>query len=129
MTHPRGMVFASTVDASARTAAPVSRASLTGCPWHDTKDMLRQVGLRPTRQRMALGWLLFAKGDRHLTAETEVALQRRMHFPQGWDPFFRETMTLQDVYHYGTQHFAYHQSQLTLTELQGDRAQGSRADG
>ena len=31
--------------------------------------MLRQVGLRPTRQRMALGWILFAKGDRHLTAE------------------------------------------------------------
>ncbi len=31
--------------------------------------LLRQVKLRPTRQRMALGWLLFAKGDRHLTAE------------------------------------------------------------
>ena len=31
--------------------------------------MLRQVGLRPTRQRMALGWMLFAKGDRHITAE------------------------------------------------------------
>ena len=31
--------------------------------------MLRTVGLRPTRQRMALGWILFAKGDRHLTAE------------------------------------------------------------
>jgi len=31
--------------------------------------MLRDVGLRPTRQRMALGWILFAKGDRHLTAE------------------------------------------------------------
>jgi len=42
---------------------------LTGCPWHDVKAMLRQVGLRPTRQRMALGWLLFGKGDRHLTAE------------------------------------------------------------
>jgi Fur family iron response transcriptional regulator len=30
---------------------------------------LREVGLRPTRQRMALGWILFAKGDRHITAE------------------------------------------------------------
>src|ERR1700694_3283666 len=40
-----------------------------GCPWHDVKAMLRQVNLRPTRQRMALGWLLFGKGDRHLTAE------------------------------------------------------------
>ena len=45
------------------------RSELTGCPWHDVKSMLRQVGLRPTRQRMALGWLLFGKGDRHLTAE------------------------------------------------------------
>ena len=26
-------------------------------------------GLRPTRQRVGLGWLLFAKGDRHVTAE------------------------------------------------------------
>jgi Fur family iron response transcriptional regulator len=41
----------------------------TGCPWHDVKAKLRDVGLRPTRQRMSLGWLLFAKGDRHLTAE------------------------------------------------------------
>ncbi len=46
-----------------------ARAELTGCPWHDVKAMLRHVGLRPTRQRMALGWILFAKGDRHLTAE------------------------------------------------------------
>jgi len=45
------------------------RSELTGCPWHDVKAMLRDVGLRPTRQRMALGWILFAKGDRHLTAE------------------------------------------------------------
>src|SRR5438067_4045700 len=48
---------------------PRERAALTGCPWHDTRAMLRQVGLRPTRQRMALGWMLFAKGDRHITAE------------------------------------------------------------
>jgi Fur family transcriptional regulator, iron response regulator len=27
------------------------------------------VGLRPTRQRVSLGWLLFGKGDRHITAE------------------------------------------------------------
>ena len=45
------------------------RSELNGCPWHDVKAMLRDVGLRPTRQRMALGWILFAKGDRHLTAE------------------------------------------------------------
>jgi Fur family transcriptional regulator, iron response regulator len=43
--------------------------ALTGCPWHDVKAKLRGVGLRPTRQRMALGWILFGKGDRHVTAE------------------------------------------------------------
>src|SRR5437870_5253908 len=43
--------------------------ALTGCPWHDVNEMLQSVGLRPTRQRRALGWLLFGKGDRHLTAE------------------------------------------------------------
>ena len=61
------MVFPSVKPA----VAPVQteRSELTGCPWHDVKAMLRQVGLRPTRQRMALGWLLFGKGDRHLTAE------------------------------------------------------------
>lgn len=32
-----------------------------GCPWHDVLALLRQAKLRPTRQRMALGWLLFAK--------------------------------------------------------------------
>jgi Fur family iron response transcriptional regulator len=30
---------------------------------------LRRCGLRPTRQRVALADLLFAKGDRHLTVE------------------------------------------------------------
>jgi Fur family transcriptional regulator, iron response regulator len=40
-----------------------------GCPIHDLRSRLRKVGLRPTRQRVSLGWLLFAKGDRHVTAE------------------------------------------------------------
>lgn len=32
-------------------------------------ELLRQAGLRPTRQRMALGGLLFSGEDRHVTAE------------------------------------------------------------
>lgn len=31
---------------------------------------LREAGLRPTRQRIALADLLFAQGDRHVTAES-----------------------------------------------------------
>src|SRR6266567_1443770 len=37
--------------------------------WHDCVDLLRQAGLRPTRQRLLLGRLLFSKGGRHATAE------------------------------------------------------------
>ncbi|MCD1266014.1 transcriptional repressor [Shinella sp. AETb1-6] len=33
------------------------------------EERLRHCGLRPTRQRVALADLLFAKGDRHLTVE------------------------------------------------------------
>lgn len=33
------------------------------------EERLRHCGLRPTRQRIALADLLFAKGDRHLTVE------------------------------------------------------------
>ncbi|MBO3758503.1 transcriptional repressor [Ciceribacter sp. L1K23] len=35
----------------------------------DIESKLRHSGLRPTRQRVALATLLFAKGDRHLTVE------------------------------------------------------------
>jgi DinB superfamily len=51
---------------------------------------------------------------RHLDAETGSALGRSMHFPVEWDPFFRDRMTLADVYHYGTEHFDFHREQLTL---------------
>lgn len=33
-------------------------------------EQLKQAGLRPTRQRLALAKLLFEGGDRHVTAET-----------------------------------------------------------
>ena len=48
------------IDPAARGAG--HQPALTGCPWHDVNEMLQAAGLRPTRQRMALGWLLFGKG-------------------------------------------------------------------
>jgi Fur family iron response transcriptional regulator len=36
---------------------------------HALRETLRGAGLRPTRQRVALGWLLFGRGHRHVTAE------------------------------------------------------------
>jgi Fur family iron response transcriptional regulator len=53
--------------------APAPRGAaqqgMAGCPFHQVRLRLRKAGLRPTRQRLSLGWLLFAKGDRHLSAE------------------------------------------------------------
>lgn len=40
-----------------------------GTQGNDIAGMLKGAGLRPTRQRIALGALLFGSGDRHLTAE------------------------------------------------------------
>ena len=61
---------------------PVLRPNeaMTGCPVHELRGKLRHAGLRPTRQRVALGWLLFAKGDRHITAENlyEEATDKRV---------------------------------------------------
>jgi Fur family iron response transcriptional regulator len=51
-----------------------------GCPFHDIRQKLRRVGLRPTRQRVSLGWVLFAKGQRHVSAEMlfEEAMKERI---------------------------------------------------
>lgn len=51
---------------------------------------------------------------RRLDAETEAELARMMRFPTRWDPFFKDVMTLADVYRYPTQHFDFHRAQLTL---------------
>ncbi len=70
------------INLDGRKDALSSDASLArrGCPVSELKDRLRHVGLRPTRQRISLGWLLFAKGDRHITAEMlyEEAMRARV---------------------------------------------------
>jgi Fur family iron response transcriptional regulator len=68
---------------ASRTAAPGRSQSWpdqSGCPFHDLRRKLRGAGLRPTRQRVGLGWLLFARGDRHVTAESlyEEAMAARV---------------------------------------------------
>ena len=52
--------------------------------------------------------------QRRLDSETSAGLALTMHFPPDWDPYFQPTMTVLDVYHFGTQHFEHHQHQLTL---------------
>jgi len=43
---------------------------MAGCPVHEVRERLRAADLRPTLQRIALGWLLFGRGNRHVTAES-----------------------------------------------------------
>ena len=54
--------------------------------------------------------------DRRLATETpaSLALTLTMHFPSRWDPYLRDTMSVFDIYHYGTEHYNHHHRQLTL---------------
>jgi len=45
-------------------------------PYGKVLDKLRNAGLRPTRQRLALARLLFDAGDQHVTAEHLYALSK-----------------------------------------------------
>lgn len=38
-------------------------------PYAESLELLKQANLRPTRQRLALGKMLFTQGPRHVTAE------------------------------------------------------------
>ena len=59
---------------------------------------------------------VIAKLHQRLDAESEADLARGMHYPTRWDPFFKDYMTLADVYRFPTQHFDFHRRQLTLAE-------------
>ncbi|MFG1813534.1 DinB family protein [Kribbella sp. NPDC049174] len=54
------------------------------------------------------------KLHRRLDAESASELARGMYYPTRWDPFFKEYMTLADIYCFPTQHFDFHRHQLTL---------------
>ena len=47
----------------------------------ELRRRLKGAGLRPTRQRLHIAEILFAKGDRHLTAETLYAEARNTRYP------------------------------------------------
>ena len=56
------------------------RSAPSAYPWREVRTKLRGIGLRSTRQRLALGFMLFGKGDRHVTAEMlyEEAVKAKM---------------------------------------------------
>ena len=55
-----------------------------------------------------------------LRRQSPASLDQGMHFPIGWDPYFKDLMTLRDVYHYPTQHYDHHRRQLTLARARGN---------
>lgn len=89
MMAPR--IFPEHVDTAASEQPAVIRDALqrladgkpapTGCPVQQVRTRLVASGMRPTRQRLMLGWLLFGQGDRHVAAEDlfEEARRARVH--------------------------------------------------
>jgi hypothetical protein len=46
--------------------------------------------------------------------QAEHTLALGMHFPVGWDPYFKDVMTIADIYAYPIQHYDHHRRQLTI---------------
>jgi hypothetical protein len=67
--------------------------------------------------RSGMGWVMdvvVGRLQRLVAGTSEDDLNRGMHFPTGWDPYFSDYMTLRDIYPYPTQHYDHHRHQLTL---------------
>ena len=88
---------------------------------HRPFDLVNYLGscagalIIPPRRMTRMLDRVIAALQRHLERETDSALRRGMHYPATWDPFFADYMTLADIYRYPTQHFRFHQRQLTLS--------------
>jgi DinB superfamily len=55
--------------------------------------------------------------ERSLRRQPPHAFRRGMHYRVHWDPYFREYMTLADIYRYPGLHYDHHRQQLTLSNL------------
>jgi hypothetical protein len=75
------------------------------------RRVLGRRGMERLMDRVVLGL------GESLARASDEDLDLGMHFPVGWDPYFREWMSVLDVYHYATQHYDHHRRQLTLTVL------------
>jgi hypothetical protein len=111
---PLVRAFGRLPDAASRWFARILESTTPG--FHVVNYLGSRVG-----SRVFHGSRLTAQADRvtaalhqQLDRESDEALLRGMHFPVSWDPFFRDWMSLVEVYRYGTQHFDFHRDQLTL---------------
>lgn len=55
--------------------------------------------------------------QRSLAREQDAAFRSGMHYPTQWDPYFRDYMTVADIYRYPGRHYDHHRRQLTLDKL------------
>lgn len=103
--EPVGRGFARLLDAAIR---PFDVANFLGS-WAGGTTLGR-------RGQTALFDRVIAALHRRLDGETDADLARGMHYPTRWDPFFRDDMTLADLYRFPTRHFEFHRRQLTLDD-------------
>lgn len=105
-------------------------------------EQLKQAGLRPTRQRLALAKLLFAAGDRHVTAENlqgEAAEARiRVSLATIYNTLnqftaaglLREVVVAPGRSYFDTNcsehHHFFHESRGELSDIAGDAVELSR---
>jgi len=95
--------FAATLNAATRPFHVVNYVGSLG-----GARVLGHAGMERTMDRVTSSLV------RSLNRRSPESLARGMHFPVGWDPYFRDYMTVAEVYHYATQHYEHHRRQLTL---------------
>lgn len=102
--HPFGTAFAAALDLAAK-------------PFHAVNYLGTCAAALVFNRRRMLAQLdrTLASLHRSLGARSDTELQRGMPFPQRWDPFFTQWMTVAEVYHYATQHYEFHRAQLSFT--------------
>jgi hypothetical protein len=103
-----------------RLPAPVSKGfaavlNLMTAPFHVVNYWGSRLAARTYNHRRMGAKLdrVVASLQRRLRREDSDSLARSMSCPTRWDPFFKLTMTLAEVYHYPTQHFDFHRRQLS----------------
>src|SRR5215469_1039046 len=108
-------IFGLLPDATSKTFARLLDSARA--PFHLINYLGSCAGARiiPPQRMPAMLDHVIAALQKHLQRETDSALRRGMHYPTTWDPFFTDYMTLADIYRYPTQHFRFHQRQLTLS--------------
>ena len=105
-------------DPVSRTFANILLRGHEAVPHHQLLRILRRgTGLQPAQNGRQT-----RPGHRRAATPAHPRERRRpargMHFPPGWDPFFDDFMTLEDLYRYPGRHFDFHARQLTLTATQ-----------